>query len=155
MKANRELGPFLMALACVIATPLAVPGALMTIGTGFILYTVYGVVWEAVLIGTLTVFLGTWFGSGIAFLIGRYVLRDLTGRLIRRYKTMSALDMVIKEQGFRFTFLMRVCPLVPFNAFNYVMGGTSVTFKNYFLAGPGTIPICAVNVFVGTTIGSI
>ena len=50
---------------------------------------------------------------------------------------------------------MRICPLVPFNAFNYVMGGTSVTFKNYFLAGPGTIPICAVNVFVGTTIGSI
>ena len=92
MKANQELGPFLLSFACVIATPLAVPGALMTIGTGFILYTVYEQVWKSVLVGTLTVFLGTWIGSGIAFLVGRYVLRDMTTSLIRRFKIMTALD---------------------------------------------------------------
>ena len=47
---------------------------------------------------------------------------------------------------------MRLCPLVPFNAYNYIMGGTNIEFKNYFLTFPGTLPVAAVNVFVGTTI---
>ena len=38
---------------------------------------------------------------------------------------------------------------------NYVMGGTSISFKNYVLAYCGTIPIISVNVFIGTTISSI
>ena len=68
---------------------------------------------------------------------------------------MKALDWVLKKDGFRFCFLLRLCPLVPFNAMNYVMGGTSISFKNYVLAYVGTIPIISVNVFIGTTISSI
>lgn len=127
----------------------------MTIGTGFIMHAVFKTVWKSVLVGTLTVFIGTWLGSALAFILGRYVLRDLTNRLIKYFKIMRALNLVIEKEGLRFCLLMRLCPLVPFNAFNYVMGGTSISFRNYFLAGFGTIPICAVNVFVGTTIMSI
>ena len=110
----------------------------------------------SVLVGTLTVFFGTWLGTCFSFFLGRYVLRDLTLRLNGRFVMMRALDRAMKErEGFRFCFLLRLCPLTPFNAFNYIMGGTSISFWSYVLAGPGYIPICIANVFIGTTISSI
>ena len=35
---------------------------------------------------------------------------------------------------------MRLAPLVPYNLFNYFMGITSVSIKNYLLGGTGMIP---------------
>ena len=51
--------------------------------------------------------------------------------------------------------LLRMCPLVPFTYFNYVMGITVVSFLDYAIGGFGMIPGTIVYVFVGTTIGSI
>ena len=51
--------------------------------------------------------------------------------------------------------LLRMCPLVPFTYFNYVMGITAVSFFDYAVGGFGMIPRTIVYVFVGTTIGSI
>ena len=83
------------------------------------------------------------------------MLRDMTERLNKKFLMMRALDRAMKENGFRFCFLLRLCPLFPFNGQNYVMGGTSISFSNYVLSFPGYIPICIANVFIGTTIGSI
>ena len=68
---------------------------------------------------------------------------------------MKTLDLALRTEGLRFCFLLRLCPIVPFNLINYILGGTSITLKAYFLAGPGYIPICVAYVFLGTTIGSI
>jgi len=51
--------------------------------------------------------------------------------------------------------LLRLCPLVPFAIFNYVMGITAVSFFAYAVGGIGMLPGTLVYVFVGTTIGSI
>jgi len=61
----------------------------------------------------------------------------------------------MEKEGLKFTFLLRLCPLIPFNAFNYIMGITSVTFKAYAIGGFGMIPGTMVYVFVGTTISNI
>ena len=50
---------------------------------------------------------------------------------------------------------MRLCPLIPYNAYNYVLGITSVTLQDFALGGLGMLPGCFVYVFIGTTIGSI
>lgn len=75
METKTLLGTFIMILVLIIATSLGTPGSLMSIGTGFILYTVFeGLMWKSILVGLLVVFLGTWLGSILAFLLGRYVL---------------------------------------------------------------------------------
>ena len=61
----------------------------------------------------------------------------------------------MEENGFKFTLLMRLCPLIPYNAYNYILGVTSVKFVDFALGGFGMIPGALVYVFIGTTIGSI
>ena len=51
--------------------------------------------------------------------------------------------------------MLRLCPLVPYNAFNYLMGVTAVSFAHYAIGGTGMIPATIVYVFIGTTLGSI
>ena len=68
---------------------------------------------------------------------------------------LSALDKAFQTEGLKVVLLLRLYPLVPFNAFNYVMGITAVSFFAYALGGIGMLPGTIVYVFVGTTIGSI
>jgi len=108
-----------------------------------------------VVIGTLAVWVGAEVGSCLAFLLGRYIFRNSVAEKAKNYKVLVALERALQEEGAKFTFLMRLCPLVPFNAFNFVMGVTSVQFWSYALGGLGMIPGTAVYVFIGTTISNI
>lgn len=100
-------------------------------------------------------FIGAWIGSILAFILGRYVFRQNTEALASKYKITRALDRAIREEGLKFVILLRLCPLVPFNAFNYIMGVTGVSFGEYALGGIGMLPGTIVYVFVGTTVGSL
>ena len=61
----------------------------------------------------------------------------------------------MEKSGLKFTLLMRLCPIIPYNAYNYVLGVTSVKFCDFAIGGIGMIPGAFVYVFIGTTIGSI
>lgn len=105
--------------------------------------------------GTLAVFIGAWTGSVIAFLLGKYVFREKSEEFARRFSVTKALDKAIQTEGLKIVLLLRLCPLVPFTYFNYVMGITGVSFFDYAIGGFGMVPGTIVYVFVGTTIGSI
>lgn len=109
----------------------------------------------AILIGTISVFTGAWIGSILAFLLGKYVFREKSEEFAQKYKVTKALDKAIQTEGLKVVLLLRLCPLVPFSYFNYVMGITAVSFFDYSIGGFGMIPGTIVYVFVGTTIGSI
>lgn len=58
-------------------------------------------------------------------------------------KQFSAINRAIEKDGFRFVFLLRLSPLFPFAASNYLYGLTSVPLGQYALASwigmlPGT-----------------
>ena len=40
--------------------------------------------------------------------------------MAKKYAIIGALDKAMETEGLKFTFLLRLCPLVPFNAFNYM-----------------------------------
>lgn len=65
------------------------------------------------------------------------------------------MECAILDKGFRTCLLFRICPLVPFNIFNFLAGATSLKFKDYFWAFIGYLPACIVNVCIGTTIKSL
>lgn len=152
---NPALGTLCLALIYIVATLIFLPGSLLTLGAGVALQASLDNTALAVLIGTIGVWTGAWIGSNLAMLLGRYLFRDSAAKLASKYRLINAIDKVLEKEGLKFTFLLRLCPLIPFNAFNYIMGITSVNFKSYAIGGFGMIPGTIVYVFVGTTIGNI
>ena len=148
-------GTICLSLIYIVATLIFIPGSLLTLGAGVALQAALKKTWLAIIIGTIGVWIGAWIGSNLAMLIGRYLFRDSAAKMAKKYRVINAIDKVLEKEGLKFTLLLRFCPLIPYNAFNYIMGVTSVTFKAYAIGGVGMIPGTAVYVFVGTTIGNI
>lgn len=152
---NPALGTFCLSLIYIVATLIFLPGSLLTLGAGVALNSALDSTAIAILVGSIGVWIGAWIGSNLAMLLGRYLFRDGAKKLANKYRVINAIDKVMEKEGLKFTLLLRLCPLVPFNAFNYIMGVTSVSFKDYAIGGVGMIPGTIVYVFVGTTIGNI
>eukprot|EP00957_Ditylum_brightwellii_P169658 12913284-Ditylum_brightwellii.AAC.1 len=62
----------------------------------------------------------------------------------------------MEDKGLRIIVLLRLSPLVPYNVLNYVCGVTSVSFRDYAIAGMiGIIPGCFLYVLLGSSAGSM
>ena len=122
-----------------VATILFLPGALLTLGAGFVFSMAFGLGFGLVL-GTLAVFVGAAAGAVASFLIGRFLLRERMQGLAKKYAIFQALESALEKKGLRILILLRLSPIVPFNVINYVAGVTSVSFRDYLVALLAILP---------------
>jgi uncharacterized membrane protein YdjX (TVP38/TMEM64 family) len=140
-------GPLFVIGVYILATVLFVPGALVTLGVGF----VFGVV-----VGTITVSLGRTLGASAAFLVGRTLAREWVQHKIARRPRFQALDEAVKRRGFLIVLLVRLSPVFPYNVLNYALGLTQVSFRAYVLASwIGMLPATVMYVYLGSTLKSL
>jgi len=150
---NPGAGFVVIILIYAVATTLLIPGSILTIGAGVAFGSSLGA-GTGTLVGGSAVLIGATIGSITAFLIGRYVLRECILKISLKYKVLSALDTVLQTKGLQVVILLRLSPIIPFNIFNFVMGSTSCSFKDYFLGTViGIIPGTFAFVFIGAAIG--
>jgi uncharacterized membrane protein YdjX (TVP38/TMEM64 family) len=133
-------GPILFAAAYAALTVLLVPGAPLTIAAGA-LFGVAG--------GGIVVMIGATCGAAASFAISRRSTRGAVERA--RGARLEALERRFGGQGFPAMLLLRLVPLVPFNALNYAAGATAITTRDYLLA---TVIGIAPGVFVFTALGA-
>mmetsp|Transcript_60527 Transcript_60527/g.91290 ORF Transcript_60527/g.91290 Transcript_60527/m.91290 type:complete len:311 (-) Transcript_60527:69-1001(-) len=136
------------------ATVLFVPGSILTLGAGFVFANSFGLA-TGVVLGVLSVFVGASAGAIAAFLLGRFLLRDWVTGLTKKYAIFEALDNAFEEKGFRIMALLRLSPIVPFNAINYIAGVTAISFWAYFWALIAILPGTTLYVFLGASAGSL
>ena len=87
-------------------------------------------------------------GAELAFLLGRTLLRARVHAGLRARPRLAAVERAIGEESFRLVFLLRLSPLVPFNALNYLLGVTPIRFGPYALATfLGMLPGTALNCY--------
>ena len=132
-----------------------VPGSVLTIGAGVAFKQAYISTWKALLIGMVSVWIGASVGGTVAFFLSRYVFSEYFQKFSKKFPIMEAVDKAIQKEGLKLVFLLRLCPVIPFNALNYLMGITSVEAKDYIIGCIGMIPGTLVFVFIGTTISDI
>jgi uncharacterized membrane protein YdjX (TVP38/TMEM64 family) len=133
-------------LIYIIATIAFIPAAILTLGAG----VVFGVV-----LGSVYVFIGATLGAIVAFLIGRYLIRDWVAQKIAGNTKFQALDTAIGQSGFKIVFLTRLSPLFPFNFLNYAFGVTNISLQDYSWASIGMIPGTIMYVYIGSLAGNI
>ncbi len=133
-----ERGPWGAALLGGLWIPgavLLVPGSVLTLGTGFLL----GPVW-----GLVVVSIGSTLGATAAFLVGRRLGRDWVRERIGGHERLSGVDGAIEREGLKVVLLLRLSPLIPYNALNYALSLTGVGLRDYVIGSwlgmlPGTV----------------
>eukprot|EP00808_Paulinella_micropora_P011909 g38172.t1 len=147
-------GLLLFVLCIVLGTLLFLPGVIWTLAAGLVFRMSYNTL-PAVLLGSAVVMLGATVGALLAFLLGRYVLRDMMRRKVERSALLRALDHALSTQGVKIVVLLRLSPLVPFNAFNFLMGACSVTLRDYTIGSVGMLPGTVAYVYLGTLVSDV
>ena len=132
--------------AYVLITALSVPGAaVMTLAGG----ALFGV-----LAGSVVVSFASSIGATLAFLVSRYLLRDMVqGRFGDR---LAAINAGISKDGALYLFTLRLVPLFPFFVINLGMGLTPLrTWTFYWISQLGMLAGTLVYVNAGTRLGEI
>jgi uncharacterized membrane protein YdjX (TVP38/TMEM64 family) len=144
------LGPWsalALGLVWLPAAVLLVPGSLITLGTGFLL----GPVW-----GVLVVSLGSTLGAALAFLVGRRFGREWVRRHIGRRETLAGVDRALAAEGLKIILLLRLSLIVPYNALNYALALTSVSLRDFVIGSwIGMLPGSVLYVWLGAGARSI
>jgi uncharacterized membrane protein YdjX (TVP38/TMEM64 family) len=137
----------LFMLIIVAVVVLLLPGALFTIGAGF----VFGVVE-----GTVYVVTGTTLGAVIAFLIARHLFGERATRFVLRHNKLKLVSEELAPQGWKVVLLTRLVPFFPFKLSNYLFGLMPFTLRG-FTGGTflGIIPFSVHNVYLGSIAADI
>ena len=122
----RDLGafaPLMFIAAFALATVLFIPGSIFGLAGGILFGPLEGAGWNLA---------GGTFGAAIAFLVARFIAADWVAA--KAGGRLSAVLAGVEAEGWRFVALARLVPVVPFNALNYVLGLTRISFSHYLLA---------------------
>lgn len=139
-----DLGPWggvALALAYAAVTLTPAPKNVLSIAAGLAFGFWTALVW---------VYLGALLGAAITFVLGRALGRDAVERFTGA--RVAAIDDLLARRGLLAVLGVRLVPVVPFTAINYVAGLTAVRRRDYALGTalgiiPGTVAYVALGAF--------
>ena len=118
-----------------ISTVFFLPGSPVTVLAGFVFGPLWGVFYASI---------ASIISVACAFLVARYVARDLVEGWVKNNPQFRRIDEQVEEQGWRILMFTRLVPIFPFNLQNYAYGLTSIRFSTFVL-------ISAIFMLPGTT----
>ena len=129
-----KIAPLIYIGLYLVSTVFFLPGSPVTVLAGFVFGPLWGVFYASV---------ASIIAVSIAFLIARYVARDLVEGWVKDNTQFRKIDEQVEEQGWRILMFTRLVPIFPFNLQNYAYGLTSIRFSTYVLVSalfmlPGT-----------------
>ena len=128
------IAPFVYIGLYLVSTVFFLPGAPVTVLAGFVFGPLWGVFYASI---------ASIISVSVAFLIARYVARDLVERWVKGNAQFRKIDEQVHEQGWRILMFTRLVPIFPFNLQNYAYGLTNIRFSTYVIVSaifmlPGT-----------------
>lgn len=131
----------------VLAGIFMFPGMVLTLGAG-VLFGVFK--------GSLIVYCSATASATAAFLVGRYLARDMVSRRTAGNRTFQVLDRAVAAEGWKIVLLTRLSPIFPYNVLNYAYGLTRVSLRDYVLASLfGMMPYSTAYVYLGSLAGNL
>jgi len=129
-----KIAPLIYIGLYLVSTVFFLPGSPVTVLAGFVFGPFWGVFYASV---------ASIISVSMAFLVARYVARDLVEGWVKDNAQFRKIDEQVEEQGWRILMFTRLVPIFPFNLQNYAYGLTSIRFSTYVLVSaifmlPGT-----------------
>ncbi len=139
-------GPVVFMAGYVVGTVALVPGSALTLAAGAVFGLGPGVVY---------VFTAATVGASLAFLVSRYVARDMIEQRLAGNPRFAAVDAAVGREGRKIVLLLRLSPVFPFNLLNYTLGLTKVRFVDYLVASLGMLPGSFLYTYYGAVAGDV
>jgi len=103
-------------------------------------------------LGALILIVGTLLSSTAGFVFARYFGKDYVQKKLQNTK-FSNLGGKIAQKGFLIILLLRLVPILPYDAINYICGLSKIRYRDFILATLiGTIPACFLYAYLGDNI---
>lgn len=130
----------------IIQTVLSLPGAaILSLAAGAIFGSIMGTVYANI---------AATIGATLAFLVTRYLLRDVV--LNKFGDKLEGMNRELESRGFSYLLFLRLVPLFPFFLINLAAGLTRLPLRTFFLATMiGIIPGGFVFVNAGASLATI
>jgi len=130
----------------IVQTALSLPGAaILSLAAGAIFGSIMGTVYANIAATT---------GATLAFLVTRYLLRDVV--LNKFGSTLEGMNRELETRGFSYLLFLRLVPLFPFFLINLAAGLTRIPLRTFFLGTMlGIIPGGFVYVNAGASLATI
>lgn len=140
-------GPVVVASLYAAGAILFLPGSFMTMAAGFLF---------KVVLGTITVSVGSTIGACAAFMVARTFGRKWIAARIVKSRQFTAFDQAVKHHAFKVILLTRLSPAFPYNMLNYAFGLTKIEFWKYaFGSWIGMIPPTIMYTYFGSGLRSL
>lgn len=107
--------------------------------------------------GTVLGWVGSSVGQTVAFVIGRYLLREpVASYLTRQFPQWTAIDRALETEAWKLVTLLRLSPLAPWNVLNYALAVTAVPLSKYvFASSLAIMPYLALFTYAGSLARSL
>ena len=138
-----------------MAETMFFPRSILSIGAGYCFRRAYGDTAKAIYIGVPVISLAASLGSAIHFMMGRYIFKSAAKSVIQKYPILLAIDKAIASDGVLLLTLLHMSPIVPFSILNFVVGITTMRFRDFVLSMIGVVPGTIVYIMIGTTISNV
>jgi uncharacterized membrane protein YdjX (TVP38/TMEM64 family) len=136
------LGVLVFAAAFVIGSLVLAPDGVFSVGAGY----AYGMV-----AGSAIALVGAILSAVVAFELARGRLRGFFARRFERGGRVAELDRAVHEHGAFVVILVRVAPVLPFAATNYLFAMTSIRRRAYFIGSAvGMVPWTLAYAYLGS-----
>ena len=137
------LSPIIFILVYIISTALMFPGTILSFVGATLFGTFKGFIFNLI---------GATIGASLSFLIARLLGKDFVESLFKNMKFYSSFE----NNGFNTILILRLIPIVPFNALDFASGVTKIKFKDYFFATlVGIIPGTFVYTYLFAILGIV
>jgi uncharacterized membrane protein YdjX (TVP38/TMEM64 family) len=123
LRSSGHASPYVFVGIYAVATVLFSPGGLLTLAGGALFGTFPGALYSLA---------GATMGATLAFLLARYVASGWVAA--RLHAKLPTLMQGIESEGWKFVGLVRLAPIIPFNALNYALGLTRIPLFQYVWA---------------------
>ena len=105
----------------------------------------YGFVIAVVIILITTIISGF-----ITFQFSKHFFKEFfREKIISKYEKLRQIDMLLKQNGAKVLFLIRLSPIMPLFILNYIFGGFTINNVDYIIGALGSISITVLYVYIG------
>ena len=91
----------------------------------------------------------------MAFLLGRWLFRDKIAEFVAKDDRLKRLELALNQDAMQISVLVRLSPILPDEWLNYIMAGSPVTTRVFFISNLSSIVYSIAYAYFGHAAGKI